>query len=450
MKRLFSTIILVLLGIMLFSCKKEAPASQLSTVTLWHNFGGPRREVLDYLVDEFNATVGKQKGVFVDVPVVTAASQIDSAIEMIVNGDPGAPALPDLFVSYPRAAFRLLEKDLVADFNQYFSKKELETYVDGFLEEGKINGGLYVFPIAKSTEVIFLNKTYFDRFAEATGARLDDLATVEGIAKIARLYYEWTDSLTPNVPNDGSDFFTADSWMNFYIVAAQQMGKSIFTEDGQLAVDSPEFEKIFSTLYEAANRGGIIMNNSYSSDLTKTAKILCSTGSSAGPLFYGDKVTLDDGFTENVDYITLPYPVFSAGDKKMSIQRGNGIMLSKSNAKQEKAACEFLKWLTQPEQNLRLVTQTSYLPVMKTALNRDLNEYLEKDTSVLLIRTFATVKEMYGTYDFFAAPNIDTLSSITKKFQDEYKNLLRECRASFESGNPVSEQEALENLKKRL
>lgn len=60
------------------------------------------------------------------------------------------------------------------------SKEELASYRDEYLNEGQIgeDGSLKIFPIAKSTELMMLNKTDWDRFAEACGVTLDDLKTL--------------------------------------------------------------------------------------------------------------------------------------------------------------------------------------------------------------------------------------------------------------------------------
>ena len=41
--------------------------------------------------------------------------------------------------------------------------------------------------------------------------------------------------------------------------------------------------------------------------------------------------------------------------------------VTKSDSQHEYAACEFLKWFTAPENNLRFVCESSYLPVEKAA-----------------------------------------------------------------------------------
>ena len=50
-----------------------------------------------------------------------------------------------------------------------------------------------------------LNKTDWEKFANATGASTNDLNTIEGVTKVAEQYYNWTDSLTA-APNDGKAF----------------------------------------------------------------------------------------------------------------------------------------------------------------------------------------------------------------------------------------------------
>ena len=51
---------------------------------------------------------------------------------------------------------------------------------------------------------------------------------------------------------------------------------------------------------------------------SKTGEIVCSLGSTAGILFYGDSITYPDNTIEAVTYNILPYPVFRGGKKSPS------------------------------------------------------------------------------------------------------------------------------------
>ena len=68
----------------------------------------------------------------------------------------------------------------LADFSQYFTEDELSKYVDSYIQEGYFNqdGALYLFPVAKSTEITMLNKTDWEPFAEAAGTTVDELHQV--------------------------------------------------------------------------------------------------------------------------------------------------------------------------------------------------------------------------------------------------------------------------------
>lgn len=328
----------ILLFILLAGCSNDGGLDPQKpvTLTLWHNYGSIMQTTMDELVDAFNSTTGKEKGIIITVTSINSSAALQEKLLMAAKGDPGAPEPPDITTCYPKVAVALAEKGMLADLNQHFSEKELSEYVPTFIEEGRIDDKLYVFPIAKSTEVLFVNQTLFDRFSEATGTAIENLGTFEGIAEAAMKYYMWTDAKTPDVPGDGKTFFAADSLFNFAQVGMEQLG-STFIKNEQLVTSGNQYNHIYDTYFEPAVKGGYAIYDGYSSDLSKTGDIVCSTGSTAGILFYGNTITYDDNTTEEVEYTVLPYPVFKGG-KKIAIQRGSGMAVIHSNEKKEYAA----------------------------------------------------------------------------------------------------------------
>ena len=55
----------------------------------------------------------------------------------------------------------------------------------GFVQDGIIDGRQVVFPVSKSTQLIFLNGSQYARFAADTGAQLSTLATWDGFFEMA-------------------------------------------------------------------------------------------------------------------------------------------------------------------------------------------------------------------------------------------------------------------------
>lgn len=165
------------------------------TITMWHNYGGQMKDTMDALIAEFNNTLGRERGIVISVTSIQASKDQNEKLAMIARGDPGAPLMPDIATAYPSVALLLAEANLLAPLDDYFTEAELSGYISPFLEEGRLpDGKLYVFPVSKSTEALFVNKTLFDRFSSATGVTMESLSTFEGIASAAEKYYIWTDA----------------------------------------------------------------------------------------------------------------------------------------------------------------------------------------------------------------------------------------------------------------
>ncbi len=439
-KKIFTLFMTSCLFIFAFAGCAEKPeynSKKPVTLTMWHNYGGDMQETMDLLIDEFNATVGKEKGIIINVTSISSGNDLNKSLSMIANDDPGAPEMPDIFTGYPKVAMQFTEKGMLVDLDNYIDKDTLSDYVDSFVEEGRIsNGGLYVFPIAKSTEILYLNQTLFDEFSSETKADISKLSTFEGIEELSRLYFDWS---------GGKQFFAADSWFNVVEVGTVQLHSSLFDQNNALDLKSDAYRHIFETIYNPAVQGGFAIYDGYSSDLSKTGDLVCSTGSSAGVLFYGDTITYSDGTVKPVEYSILPYPVFENGDK-FALQRGGGLMVAKSETKKEKAAAEFIKWLTATDQNMRFIEKTGYLPVTKQAFETELKTHLETLNDVRIRKILTAVLSMYDSYEFFTAPDFPELDNLSKSYDADFKKLLTEEIKEVQNGKKPSFANALNTL----
>ena len=73
------------------------------------------------------------------------------------------------FISYPKTVLALPDDSILVDYRDYFSEEELAAFIPAFVDEGIVNGRLVVLPVAKSTEIMFINQTIFDRFLRQPG-----------------------------------------------------------------------------------------------------------------------------------------------------------------------------------------------------------------------------------------------------------------------------------------
>lgn len=411
-------------------CANESRGSDPTILTLWHNYGGQLKETMDEMIDHFNETVGAEEGIIINVTSISGSAAIHEKLTMAANEEPGAPPLPDITIAYPKTALLMAEKELLVDLDELFAAEELSVYIPQFIREGRLRGeGLYVFPTAKSTEVLFVNKTIFDRFAGETGVKLEDLQTFEGIARAAALYYDWTDSQTPAIKNDGKAFFMSDSLFNYALVGCQQLGAD-FIEHGAINFSSPQYARVWESYFKPAVLGQAAIYNGYATDLFKTGELVCSTGSTAGVMFFPSTVTYPDNTTEPAELVILPYPVFEGGSK-IAMQRGAGMCVTRSTKGKEHLAALFLKWFTSPENNLRFVSSTGYLPVTEEAFGEIMSREIENISDENIKNLLSTCRVMQKEYEFYIPPLIDGIDRLQENYENRFKDIASLSRESY-------------------
>ncbi|MGI6555155.1 MAG: extracellular solute-binding protein [Bacillota bacterium] len=411
----------------------KGKSSNPTILTLWHNYGGQLKDKMDSMIDEFNETVGAEEGVIISVTSISGSATLHEKLTMAANGDPGAPSLPDITTAYPKTAIILAGKDLLVDLNEQFTPEELSAYIPEFLQEGRIKGDrLYVFPIAKSTEVLFVNMTIFNRFSRETGASIKDLQTFEGINETAALYYDWTDKQTPDIDHDGKMFFVPDSVFNFSMVGCKQLGAE-FIKNGGINFSIPQFNRIWDAYYKPAVLGYTAVTNGYATDLAKTGDIVCSTGSTAGVSFFPPTVTYADNTSEPAELAIFPFPVFEGG-QKIAIQRGGGMCVLKSSKEKERLAGIFLKWFTRPENNLKFVSLTGYLPVTKEAFGELMSREIESISDENIKKLLQTAIVMQQEYQFYTPPVFEGIDEMEELFESRLKETAARSREAYVRG----------------
>ena len=420
--------------------KEETPI----TVTVWHVYGGQADSPLNDLINRFNQTVGKEQRINVQVTSVSNTNTIHELVLAAANGEPGASELPDLFISYPKTVMALPDDSILVDYRDYFSEEELSAFLPAFVEEGMVDNRLLILPVAKSTEIMFINKTIFDRFSQATGVTLEDLDTWEGLFRAAEIYAAWTDGQTPDVLGDAKSMFVHDYYFNYFQVGAESLGEDFFRGD-ELAF-GPAFQTAWEPLAQAALQGGVWLEGGYATASLRTGDSIVSVASSASILYYSDVVTYPDNTSEDITIISRPCPVFENGEK-LVMQRGAGFCTVRSTPERERAAVTFLKWLTEPEHNVEFVTRTGYMPVTQTAFENELPKAIEKLESPKYVSLYQAYLDTQANYKFYVPPQLETYLSLETALEDHVRAQLALGRADYlEAGETGLEQISSDRL----
>lgn len=403
---------MILLICMLFSaCSKNVnkeyglnPKSPV-TITVWHYYNGAQKTAFDNLVKEFNETIGREKGIAIEV---FSQGSINNLIDMIKNAAlkrVGADKMPDLFASYVDTAKELDEMGLLSAFDEYFNDEELSSFVDSYIDEGRFdkNKSLKIIPIVKSTEVLMINKTYWDKFCEATGESEVKLSTWEGIAEISKKYYDYS---------GGKAFFSRDVMANYILIGSYQLGHELFKIENDIVtidINKEVMKKIWDNFYIPFVSGHFEKYGKFASDDAKTGDIIAFIGSSSGSIYFPTNVILEDEREYPIELLVLPLPNFR-GARKIAVQQGAGFVMTKSTKIKEYAGSLFLKWLTEDERNSQFSFDTSYLPVKIKANDYNYMTEILKDknleTDINVKKTLEVSLEQVSKYELYTSKAI--------------------------------------------
>ena len=412
MKKLLCVLLLALIVCMSFvGCSKDdQKLEEAIHLSVWTYYNGVPKDVFYQLVDEFNQTAGKENNIFVEPRTTGSVNELAVNIYASAKEDIGAEPMPDIFMAYSASALQIDQLGLVLDLDPYFTQEELDSYHKDFLEDGRFgeDNALKIIPIAKSSEVLFVNETSFDLFANEVDVDRDLFASWEGLIQIAKQYYDWTDGQT-EAPNDGKAFFGVDSVANYMLVGAQQLGSSLYqiSDDRATVSLTPEVaKKLWDNFYVPYVNGYYGHIGNFRSDDVKTGDLLAYTGSTASASWFPRDVQLGKDEAFNIKGIAYPLPVFE-GAEPISVQQGAGMVVVKSDEPRQQAAVLFLKWLTQTEQNSKFALQTGYLPVKTQSLSIDafhkgVETYCVDGVDPLVERTAETIYEMLEEHTMYA------------------------------------------------
>ena len=355
---------LITCGMVLSSCTgckhSELKKSEPVTLTMWHVYGEQAYSPMDKLVEEFNETVGYEKGIIIDVTALSNANEIGDKLLAAQEGKPGALPMPDLFFAHASNARAIGAENLV-DWREVFSEKQLSEYVPDFLEDGVINERLCVFPTSKSTYMLYIAGEQFDRFSQATGVTYESLADWDGFFDAAEKYYEWS---------GGKPFCCFDYLLRNIELYAQANGaEDLFLENGQYDYSNPVFRSAFDRFANAVAMGYIKVSDLYANTQIMTGEIMCGVESSAAILYFNDHVTYADGTSEPTNLKVLPMPQVKNQKGYMPIS-GVGLCAYKTTSQKAEAAAVFAQWFTEPERNLEFVCETGYMPVANGAFEK--------------------------------------------------------------------------------
>lgn len=172
MRRLILIISSLLIGAVLFA--GGASESGKTTVEIWHSNAGIAGNAFEEIVDEFNNTIGEEKGIVIEPIYQGAANDVLTKVKAAATAD--RSSLPDIAqldatacLDMKNADYLILPQDINLD-TSYIMPSAIEALMS--------DRGLLGIPFNASSLLFFYNKTLFDSLSLDPPETLDDFAEI--------------------------------------------------------------------------------------------------------------------------------------------------------------------------------------------------------------------------------------------------------------------------------
>lgn len=172
MRRLILIISSLLIGAVLFA--GGASESGKTTVEIWHSNAGIAGNAFEEIVDDFNSTIGAEKGIVIEPIYQGAANDVLTKVKAAATAD--RSSLPDIAqldatacLDMKNADYLILPQDINLD-TSYIMPSAIEALMS--------DRGLLGIPFNASSLLFFYNKTLFDSLSLDPPETLDDFAEI--------------------------------------------------------------------------------------------------------------------------------------------------------------------------------------------------------------------------------------------------------------------------------
>ena len=378
------------------------------TIKFAHTMGANLQEVLNYHIGEFNKLY---PNITVEHSTYGGWGDIAGLIntEIMADNQPNvAYCYPDHVATYNMSKSVIILDDLInskveitlADGTTEIlglTDEQIDDFIDGFYSEGTVYGDglMYTMPMSKSTEVLYYNKTFFEKNNLTVPTTWEEMKAV--CAKIKEI-----DPQSIPLGYDSED--------NWFITMCEQYGYGYTSPTGEHYLfnndDCKSFVKELREWYQAGYVTTEALYGAYTSglftelDKTVSHSYMC-IGSSGGASYQ-----IPEGNVFEVGVAPIPQadpakPKVISQGPSLCVMRGG-----KTTDQEIVASWLFVKYLTT---NMAFQTEFSstsgYMPVLESAQTNELyKNWLEKADGYANLRALVVKVGLEASNGYFTSP----------------------------------------------
>ncbi len=345
---------ILLIVAMLLGCMSFASADDPIIVEFWHAGSGSVGTVIDAEIEQFNNTIGAEKGIKV---VGTYQGSYDETLAKTMNAlsADNYPAI--VMLESVTGVSSLYDEDQLYIMDDLMAASDLkeEDFVDILMYHSKRDGKLVGIPYMRSCAVYYYNKTMFDELG------LQPPKTIAELEEVGKAIHD----AKPDVYGFEMYCMSGGQWIFNNMML--QKGSDLFTPDGNSmpCLEDGTMLEVFTDWLRWVDEGwcsvpaitntGSVLRENFAQG--RIASMMYSCGSMTGIL--NSVENCDAPFEVGVAYVpTYGLNCCPVGGNELGI-------LAKNSDEVIQAAWTFLEYLCTPEVASQSAMGTGYVPALK-------------------------------------------------------------------------------------
>ena len=382
MKRILAALMAM---IMMMAVPFAGMADEKTTLTFWHGFSGSAAEVLQTIVDNFNAS---QDHIFVDAQYQGSYEESLNKLKASARTNAG----PDMVQIYEGGTRFMVDSSFVVPMQELIEKYSIDIsqLEENILSYYTVNNQLYSMPMNTSVPVCYYNKTVLSQVGYPDGPKSwDDIITISK-AVMEQNLATWGIALSTNM------------WW-FELMLLQQGVDLVDQDNGRAA---PATRTVFADnelSYQIAEKWLYLYQNGYASN-TGFASSDCRTVFFAGlaPIILDSSSSLRNyvdtiGDNFEMDVCALPTLTDDAPNAGVTLGGASLYVVDKKDETKLDAVAEFIKYLISADAQSLLCLNTGYYSVTKSVYDLDaVKENLEKYPQYVTVRDIMRSSQVMG------------------------------------------------------
>ncbi|MCQ2519626.1 MAG: extracellular solute-binding protein [Lachnospiraceae bacterium] len=300
-----------------------------------------------------------------------------------------------------------------------FDAPTKEEIVPEFLSECKIADNYFAVPYMRSTEALYINKTYVEKM----GYEIPDVVTWDFVWEVSEAAMEKDGS--GNFKVNGQKImipFIYKSTDNMMISMLKQLDAGYSDPSGNILLFNDTTQDLLMEISAHGKSGAFstFKISSYPGNFLNAGQCLFAIDSTAGATWMGSKApNLDISADKVVNFETIirPIPQFDVSNPKMISQGPSICIFNKEDSGEVLASWIFTQYMLTNEVQTSYSMTEGYLPVTQKALNSDFyKDYLSKegqdDDTYYATKIQASKLLMENTENTFVTPVFNGSASL--------------------------------------